>query len=191
MGCIASVNVDAPRPVVVDPAKRSAPKQAKPRQTPASQPLAPCDFAELPQPSPGPLPSVAVLDFQYGARMEADVGRALADLCRDAVQESRQFVLVDRERIADILGERDFAAAMKCDTASCLIRYGKLLGARKMMHGRINQLGQVYVLAIGLTDVETGRQISKSASLASVERSTDAVPNLVCRVLRCALPEPE
>ncbi len=145
-----------------------------------------CDLSDLPAPSPDGRPPLAVLDFQVGESMEADVGRALADLCRDAIQDSGRFLLVDRQRIAEILGERDFADAMQCDNAVCLVRYGELLGAEKMMQGRINRLGDVFVLAASLTDVATGKQIAKSASLASIEDSTGALPNLVCQVLRSA-----
>jgi hypothetical protein len=147
---------------------------------------APCDLSDLPDPQPEAHPPLAVLDFQVGESMETDVGRALADLCRDAIQDSERFALVDRERIVDLLGERDFADAMQCDNTVCLVRYGKLLGAEKMMHGRINRLGDVFVLAVGLTDVGTGRQVAKSVSLESVEDSTDAMPDVVCRILRSA-----
>jgi len=160
------------------------------RQSTSSSPTPiPCDLSDLPNPPADQRPPLAVLDFQVGESMEADVGRALADLCRDAIQDSGRFSLVDRQRIADVLGERDFADAIQCDNTVCLVRYGKLLGARKMMHGRINRLGDVFVLAVGLTDVDTGTQIAKSASLASVEDSTGAVPTLVCQILRNACTE--
>jgi hypothetical protein len=149
-----------------------------------SETASPCDLAEQPAPAPGDRPVLAVLDFQFGENMPADVGRALADLCRAAIHDSNHFVLVDRARIADILGERDFADAMTCDTTVCLVEYGKLLGAAKMMHGRINRLGDLYILGVAMTDVTTGQQISKSASLASVEDSTEAIPELVCRIIR-------
>lgn len=180
LGCFA---ISLPKKVVVQHSDKSG---SAARQPAAREPT-PCDLSDLPPPDER-LP-VAVLDFQAGEKMGADVGRALADLGRDAIQESGRFVLVDRERIAEILGERDFAAAVRCDTAMCLVEYGKLLGARKMMHGRISQLGEVYVLAVGMTDVKTGEQVSKTASLASVEESTGAMPNLVCHILRSACAE--
>ena len=145
----------------------------------------PCDLADLALPA-GELEALAVLDFRVGNQIAADTSHALADLCRATIQDSGQFQLVDRERVAAILGERDFAEAMDCDTTSCIVRYGELIGARKVMHGRINQLGNVYVLAISLTDVETSAQISQSDSLDKLEQATDAVPNLVCRVLHAA-----
>jgi hypothetical protein len=178
-GCFA---IKLPDKIVVQGGNQG--KSSRPASTPA-----PCDLSDLPNPPPDGRPPLAVLDFQVGQSMEADVGRALADLCRDAIQESGRFSLVDRERIADILGERDFADAMQCDNTVCLVRYGELLGAERMMQGRINRLGDVFVLAVGLTDVDTGEQIARSASLASIEESTGAVPDLVCQILRNASTE--
>lgn len=148
-----------------------------------------CDLGDLPPANPEERLPLAVLDFQFGESMEADVGRALADLCRDAIQRTNRFVLVDRQRVAEVLGERDFAQALKCDNAVCLARYGRLLGAQKVVHGRISRLGGVLVLSVNMTDVETSAQISESASLASIEDSTGAVPKLVCQVLRSAFAE--
>ena len=73
---------------------------------------------------------------------------------------------------------------MKCETTLCLVEYGKLLGAEQMMYGRINRLGDVYVLAVAMTDVATGEQVSQSANLESVEDSTEAIPDLVCQIIR-------
>ena len=175
-GCLS---IKLPEKVIVNPGERSRPRAD-------SQKVSPCDLADLPTVPPDERPALATLDFQVGESMDKDVGRALADLCRDAVQETGQFALVDRQRIADILGERDFAAAMQCDESACLVEYGQLVGAEKMVHGRINQLGDTLVLAVVMTDVGTGRQITQSARASSVERSADAIPDLVCQILRDA-----
>jgi hypothetical protein len=176
VGC---VSIKLPEKVTVHGGGRS-------RSDPAPQRVTPCDLSELPAVAPQERPALAVLDFQTGESMEREVGRALADLCRDAIQESARFTLVDRQRLANILGERDFAAAMQCDNAECLVEYGELVGAEQMMYGRINQLGDVLVLAVGMTDVSTARQITRSANVSDVEESTEAIPDLVCQILRDA-----
>jgi hypothetical protein len=175
VGCFS---INLPKNVVV----KTGDDKAKGNSASASS--ARCDLTELPRPEPEERPVLAVLDFQYGEDLRADDGRALADLCRTAANDSGRFVLVDRARIADILGERDFAEAMNCDTTVCLVEYGKLLNAEKMMHGRINRLGEVYVLAVAMTDVATGEQVSRSANLEDIEESTEAIPELVCEIIR-------
>lgn len=177
-GLVGCFSINLPKKVVVN----RGDGHAKPNSPPATGVR--CDLAELPRLEPDERPVLAVLDFQFGEDLRPDDGRALADLCRAAIHDSNHFVLVDRARIADLLGERDFADAMSCDTTVCLVEYGKLLGAGKMMHGRINRLGDVYVLAVALTDVATGEQVSQSASLESVEDSTEAIPDLVCQIVR-------
>ena len=177
-GLVGCFSISLPKKVVVN----GGDGRSRPNSAPQTAGL--CDLAELPRPSPDQRPVLAVLDFQFGENMRPDDGRALADLCRTAIHESSHFILVDRTRIADILGERDFADAMRCDTAVCLVEYGRLLGAGKMMHGRINRLGDVYILAVAMTDVASGEQVSRSASLESVEDSTEAIPDLVCQVIR-------
>ncbi|HUU98556.1 MAG TPA: CsgG/HfaB family protein, partial [Phycisphaerae bacterium] len=176
-GCLS---IKLPERVVINKPDHSEPK-------PAPQSAAPCNPSDLPSVPPNERPPLAVLDYQAGESMDKEVGRALADLCRDAVQESAQVALVDRQRIADILGERDFAAAMRCDDTACLVEYGQLVGAQKMMHGRINQLGDILVLAVVMTDVATGKQVTQSASVSSIEASTDAIPDLVCQILQGSL----
>jgi hypothetical protein len=173
-GCLS---IKLPERVTINKPDRSRPD-------PVPQRVAPCDLSDLPSVPPNERPALAVLDFQAGESMDREVGRALADLCRNAVQESAQFTLVDRQRIADILGERDFAAAMRCDDTACLVEYGQLVGAERMMHGRINQLGDIHVLAVVMTDVGTGKQVTQTANVSSIEDSTDAIPELVCQILR-------
>ena len=159
VGCFA---ISLPKKIVVN----HSDERAKPNPPPETG--VPCDLSGLPKLKPDERPVLAVIDFQFGEDLRPDDGRALADLCRTAIHDSSRFVLVDRARIADILGERDFADAMKCETTVCLVEYGKLLGAEQMMYGRINRLGDVYVLAVAMTDVATGEQVSQSANLESV-----------------------
>ena len=177
------IRVSSNRPMAADSARGG-----EERDSTTKRAIEPCELASLPAPTGRRLP-LAVLDFRVGEKIGSDASRALADLCRATIQDSGQFQLVDRERIAEILGEREFAGAMDCDSTSCIIRYGKLIGAQKVMHGRINELGDVYVLAIGLTDVQTSAQVSQSASLDALEQSTEAVPALVCRILQELVPD--
>ena len=177
-GLVGCFSINLPPKIVVN----RGDGHAKPDSPPATGVRG--DLADLPRLEPDERPVLAVLDFQFGEDLRPDDGRALAELCRAAIHDSNHFVLVDRARIADILGERDFTDAMSCDTTVCLVEYGRLLGAEKMMHGRINRLGDIYILAAGMTDVATGEQVSRSARLESVEDSTEAIPDLVCRIVR-------
>ena len=127
--------------------------------------------------------TLAVLDFDVGEQLGRDSGRAMADLCRDVLNRNHTFVLLDRERIAAVLGEQDFVAAISCDNSRCLVKYGKLLGAASIMHGRINKLGRSIVLTVAITDVNTSKQSSRSMTLSELEQAINAIPNIVCEVV--------
>lgn len=127
--------------------------------------------------------TLAVLDFDVGEHLGVDVGKAMADLCRDLLQRKRLFVLLDRERIAAVLGEQDFVAAVHCDNSKCLVEYGRLLGAARIMHGRINKLGNLLVLTIAMTDVNTGVQSSRSKMLNEIDEAVPALPILICEIV--------
>ena len=154
-------------------------------------PTEPCDMSALPSVPIMDQASIAVLDFLVGLEEQKESGRAIGDICRDVVQRSRQFILLDRENMRSILGEQDFAAAVQCDETKCLVEYGKLLSVQKMLHGRISLLGSSYVVYLSLTDVETGR--IESTVTAQAERSLDALgrlmPTLVCNLLKDTLSE--
>lgn len=101
--------------------------------------------------------SLAVIDFRSGEGVQSEVGRALADICRNAVGTTHQYRLLDRAHMKSILGEQDFAAVVKCDQTKCLVTYGKMLHAQKMVHGRISRLGERHVLYLALIDVNTSQ----------------------------------
>lgn len=145
-----------------------------------------CSFDSLNATDKNLASTLAVLDFDVGEHLGVDVGKAMADLCRDLLQRKRLFILLDRERIAAVLGEQDFVAAVHCDNTKCLVEYGRLLGATRMMHGRINKLGDLLVLTIAVTDVNTGVQTSRSKTLSKVDEAISALPILVCEIVRDA-----
>ena len=128
--------------------------------------------------SPDTISSVAVIDFHASKDVSGDAGRALADICRDALLRSGQFRVLDRERVRAILGEQDFGLAMQCDNTNCLVQYGRMLSAKQMVTGRLSRLGQSYVLYMSLTDIDTSRLVSTTTATArgNVESLLDLVP---------------
>ena len=150
-----------------------------------------CDISALPSPPGKNQVSLAVVDFSVGLEMQKETGRAIGDICRNVVQGSRHFILLDRENMVSILGEQDFAEAVKCDETACLVQYGRLLSVQKMLYGRVSPLGSSCVVYLGLTDVETGR--IEATVTEQVEGSIDGLgrlmPTLACNLLKSALSE--
>ncbi len=46
-------------------------------------------------------------------------------------------------------------SAVHCDETRCLVNYVRKLRAQKMMHGRVSQVGDTFVLTVSMTDVSS------------------------------------
>jgi len=148
----------------------------------------PCDVTDLPRPSKDSV-SLAVIDLRVDEGLSAGVGRALADLCRGVVQDSGQYILLDRESIVDILGEEDFVATVECDDTRCLVDYGKKLRAQKMVHGRVSKVGESMVLTLKMLDVGSAAvDAFKTATVSGdIDRLLDVVEPKACELIRDSL----
>lgn len=139
--------------------------------------LQPADIVLPPLP-PEKRTTLAVIDFDVGKEVSDDTGSAAADLCREALAGTQQYKLMDRNHVRSVLGEQDFAAAVRCDSTQCIVQYGKLLHVRRMVHGRIVQLGDEYSLHIGMTDVNTSELLSQVTAVVpqDLKELRDIVP---------------
>ena len=158
------------------------------RITSATRRMLECNLAELP-----PVPersSVAVLDFQVGEDVSRSVGEALADYCREMLQASQRFILVDRQHMRALLTEEDFDATFTCDDTRCLVDFGRKLRAQKIIHGRTSEVGEVYVLTLTMVDVGSARieAIRNAKVFGTVEELLDFVGPATCELLHDALP---
>jgi len=148
------------------------------------------DDFDIPALSPAERKTLAVIDFDVGEDLPADAGRAAADICREALDETQRFKLMDRNHMRSVLGEQDFAAAVECDDTQCLVRYGRVLQVQRLVHGRISALGREYVLHLGITDVSTTELVGQitAAVPGELESLRDVVPlkarELIARTLK-------
>jgi len=145
-----------------------------------------CEIAKLAPKPEADRESLALIDFDADSSLGTRTGLALADIAREAVLDSNQFLLVDRENMLTILGEEDLAAAIKCDQARCLVQYGKKLRAQKIFHGRVSKVGETFVLRFGITDCGTAETVAIRTSkvTGSVDQLIDVVRPMVCDIVR-------
>ncbi len=146
-----------------------------------------CQLEELPTPTVRP--SIAVLDFRVGEDVSHDVGEALADFCRETVQESQCYILVNRENMRAILSEEDFAATVQCDDTRCLVDFGKKLRAQKIIHGRAAHVGEALILTLKLVDVSSAaiEAICNVKTTGVLEELLDLTGPATCRLMADAL----
>lgn len=89
-------------------------------------------------------PQIAVLDFDFGAVEnwwgQYDIGKGIADQLVDALVEDGSFRVIERKKLATILGEQDFAASGRADpSAATMAKIGKVLGVKYILVGSITK----------------------------------------------------
>ncbi|MBK5256690.1 MAG: hypothetical protein JJE39_11710 [Vicinamibacteria bacterium] len=115
-------------------------------------------------------PQIAVLDFEYGTVDnwwgQYDIGKGIADQLVDALVEDGSFRVIERKKLATILGEQDFAASGRADpSAQTMAKIGKVLGVKYILVGTITKFstesrgGGLRVKGIGLGGKKTKSEV--------------------------------
>ena len=89
-------------------------------------------------------PQIAVLDFEYGTVDnwwgQYDIGKGIADQLVDALVDDGSFRVIERKKLATLLGEQDFAASGRADpSAGTMAKIGKVLGVKYILVGSITK----------------------------------------------------
>ena len=93
-------------------------------------------------------PSVAVMDFDYGAVNNwwsgvwgnYDIGKGMADQVVDELVNDGSFRVIERKKLDTILAEQDFAQSDRADpSAAKMAKVGKVLGVRYIISGSITK----------------------------------------------------
>ncbi len=79
----------------------------------------------------------------------------LSELVMNEIAISPGYTLVDRANLERLLEEQELGISDVADSESA-IRIGGILGARKLMVGRIGILGNLYIISLNMIDVATG-----------------------------------
>lgn len=103
---------------------------------------------------------IAILDFEANGVSESEA-TALTDRLRNDMIRTGKFEVLERAFIANIVEGLDFQLA-GCTSTNCLIEIGRLIGAAKVVGGRISLLGTIYTVSAIIVDVATGEVITVS-----------------------------
>lgn len=134
-----------------------------------------CWFLSLALGQENILPTVAVLEFDTEG-MGNVASSALASIVRTEIIKSKQYRVVDRNSVNEILTEQGFSQT-GCVSSECAVEVGKLLGIQKMVTGTLSGLGSLYILDLQLIDVATG-EIEKIESVQHVGEIEDLIAPL-------------
>ena len=93
-------------------------------------------------------PTVAVMDFDYGAVNDwwsgvwgnYDIGKGMADQVVDELVNEGSFRVIERKKLDTVLAEQDFAQSDRADpSAAKMANIGKVLGVRYIIAGSITK----------------------------------------------------
>ena len=97
---------------------------------------------------------IGVIDLESETVPSAEL-RVLSDRLRVELVNTGGFQVLERERMDLILREQGFQQS-GCVATECVVEIGQLLGAEKMIGGRVGKVGDVYTMTLRMVDVETG-----------------------------------
>lgn len=101
--------------------------------------------------------AIAVMDFEPSG-IPAHEASLLSDRLRNELVRLGVYRVVEREMMTEILDEQGFQQS-GCTSSECLVEAGRLIGVRRIIGGRIGNIGSVYTVSARLIDVETGELI--------------------------------
>jgi TolB-like protein len=101
--------------------------------------------------------SVVLFDFEADSEDVPQVARRiLTDVMRSEIVKSDQFQVIDRAHVQKMLQEQQFQLTGIVNEAT-MVQMGQIIGAQKIVTGRIGWLGKIRVITLQLIDVSTGR----------------------------------
>ncbi len=127
------------------------------------------------------LPAIAVLDFDAREGLSRGEAASLSDLFSSQLVATREFIVVDRNRIKAILQEQGFQQSEACSQVECIVEAGRILKVEKMFAGTIGKVGRIFTVNIQLIDVTTAQiqmQRSHQHSGDIEELAQEVIPNL-------------
>ncbi|MFC1595599.1 PEGA domain-containing protein [Gemmatimonadota bacterium] len=99
---------------------------------------------------------VGVLDLETN-NVDAGEAAAISERLRLFLGQQPAFIVIERQRMSEIMDEVGFQFSGACDTDECVIQVGRILGARKMVAGSVSRVGTIYSIQVRIIDIETTR----------------------------------
>jgi hypothetical protein len=98
---------------------------------------------------------IAVMDLEAVGATPAQAS-AMTDRLREELLNTGRYTLVERSQMKQILDEQAFQQS-GCTTNECAVQVGKVLGVRKLVTGKITNVGtDQWLLSAQIVDVESG-----------------------------------
>lgn len=99
--------------------------------------------------------SVAVLEHDAAGVSLAE-SQIISDRLRTELFRTEKFIVLEREKMNDILTEQGFQQT-GCTTDECALEIGRLINVQVMVVGKIGKIGKMYTISSRIIDVESGK----------------------------------
>ncbi|MBI4977401.1 MAG: hypothetical protein HZC28_07970 [Spirochaetes bacterium] len=122
-----------------------------------------------------------IIDFvpKGASQSEAQVAE---EMFRNILVESGRFDVLDRNNMGKILQEQSFQKT-GCTETACAVEIGKILNMQYMFYGSLMRIGTVYVVSIGMVNVETSQIVTSVQEKYKEIETTDEVIKRIVDVL--------
>jgi len=127
---------------------------------------------------------LAVMDFQTDG-VDASSGHAASVMVQARLEGARNVQMVERNRLDQLLKEQNFSMSDRVDPATA-VRFGRLLGAQKLLAGSVSKTGTKIIVTVEAYDVETGaknlRQVE--CNRCTIDDLSDAIGYLKPKLVK-------
>jgi len=120
---------------------------------------------------------LAVLDLEAKGVSKV-IASSVSDLLRTEMVDTGQFIIVERSQMDNILKEHELQQT-GCTDNSCAVQLGKILSAKKILIGEVNQIDSEVIITTRVVDVEKGiadfASSEKARNLNDFDRATKSL----------------
>ncbi|MFP4164807.1 MAG: CsgG/HfaB family protein [Chitinispirillaceae bacterium] len=101
--------------------------------------------------------NIALVDLE-GKNVSATEASIVSDFLREELFKTNKFTVLERSQMDEILKEQGFQQT-GCTDSDCAIKIGRILNVESIVIGSLGRLGNSYIVAARLIDLEKGTMI--------------------------------
>ena len=109
---------------------------------------------------------IAVLDIETGKGVDKSLGPILTNIVIDEKVKAGKYQVIDRANRDKILSEQGFQQKA-CVDSNCQVEMGRLLGVGKLVVGRVDKIGDNFIIFLQVINVKTASIDSSAREMAA------------------------
>jgi TolB-like protein len=138
-----------------------------------------------PQAAKKPTIQIGILPFEPRAGVQPGEAESVTELLTASIQQTGQFIVVERKTMNALMQERSFQASQDEDAKMALA--GKTLAIQKMLSGSIGRLGSKYVFHLKMVDLQSSSvdlALSQTYDDDLGDIGNDFIPEIVSQLVK-------